>query len=299
MDLYYDTEKYLTLDRKALCRKIVVRSKSEISAVAQVLGEFFLQTPTGWYHDRCEEEIAAYRGNTSAKSLAGKASAEAKRLRRLAALLAGAEREANAEPKATEQDGNSDSTEFQQDGNSDSTDGQRNSTNLNQNQNLNQNTHTAPAVDQPPDGVDVPVCVLVCQKMQEAGIGDANASDKVLAVLLEKGADVAMFVDAAAVAVGKNKGFAYAVGIVQNKMTAAAALANTAMAVPKQGAPARSKFDPEPARVSDVWHESLGGVDRMAAELGIAPIDEVMETRPAFKARVMAAANKRLVNVAA
>lgn len=61
IDLYYDTECRLTLDKNALCRRILARSNEESTAVEQVLNEFFTQTPTGWYHDRCEEEIEAYR----------------------------------------------------------------------------------------------------------------------------------------------------------------------------------------------------------------------------------------------
>lgn len=86
IDLYYDTEAQLALDVPALCRKIVARSNEESTAVQQVLNEFFTETPTGWYHERCEEEIAAYHANTSQKALAGKASAEAKRLKKLHAL---------------------------------------------------------------------------------------------------------------------------------------------------------------------------------------------------------------------
>lgn len=40
--------------------------------------------------------------------------------------------------------------------------------------------------------------------------------------------------------------------------------------------------------VSAVWHESAGGVDAKAAELGLDPIGS-LESRPVFKARVMAA----------
>jgi uncharacterized protein YdaU (DUF1376 family) len=85
MDLYYDTEAMLTLDMKALCRLVLARSDEESTAVEQVLNEFFTQTPTGWYHERCEAEIEAYRANTSQKAMAGKASAEAKRLKKLQA----------------------------------------------------------------------------------------------------------------------------------------------------------------------------------------------------------------------
>ncbi|WP_420106533.1 YdaU family protein [Herbaspirillum huttiense] len=75
LDVYYDTEQQLTLDLQALCRKIIARSSEEVTAVEQVLNEFFTKTPTGWYHERCEEEIEEYRASTSQKSAAGKASA--------------------------------------------------------------------------------------------------------------------------------------------------------------------------------------------------------------------------------
>jgi len=85
MDLYYDTELPLMLDKAALCRRIIARSDEESTAVEQVLNEFFTETPTGWYHERCEAELDAYRANTSQKAMAGKASAEAKRIKKLQA----------------------------------------------------------------------------------------------------------------------------------------------------------------------------------------------------------------------
>jgi uncharacterized protein YdaU (DUF1376 family) len=86
IDLYYDTEQRLTLDFDALCRRIVARSSEEATAVQQVLNEFFTKTATGWYHDRCEAEIDAYHANTSQKAMAGKASAQARRLKKQQAL---------------------------------------------------------------------------------------------------------------------------------------------------------------------------------------------------------------------
>lgn len=119
IDLYYDTEQRLTLDKAALCRRIIARSNEESTAVEQVLNEFFTETPTGWYHDRCEAEIAAYHANTSQKAMAGKASAEAKRLKKLQAL-------------------NEAATHVGQPLNSVETDAQRNSTNQSTNQPINQ-----------------------------------------------------------------------------------------------------------------------------------------------------------------
>jgi uncharacterized protein YdaU (DUF1376 family) len=86
MDLYYDTEAPLSLDSAWLCKKIIARSNEESTAVEQVLNEFFTKTPTGWYHERCEEEISKYHANNSQKSQAGKASAAAKALKKQQAL---------------------------------------------------------------------------------------------------------------------------------------------------------------------------------------------------------------------
>lgn len=86
IELYYDTEKPLTLDRAALCRRIIARTNEEVTAVEQTLNEFFTETPTGWFHSRCEHELDTYRANASQRAQAGKASAEAKRLKKLQAL---------------------------------------------------------------------------------------------------------------------------------------------------------------------------------------------------------------------
>jgi uncharacterized protein YdaU (DUF1376 family) len=86
IELYYDTEQQLTLDVQALCRRIIARTNEESTSVEQVLNEFFTKTPTGWYHARCEHEIEAYRANNSQRARAGKASAEAKRLKKLQAI---------------------------------------------------------------------------------------------------------------------------------------------------------------------------------------------------------------------
>lgn len=86
IDLYYDTERPLTLDTTALCRRVIARTNEEATAVEQVLNEFFTKTPAGWYHDRCEAEIEAYRANTSQRAMAGKASAEAKKRKKAQAV---------------------------------------------------------------------------------------------------------------------------------------------------------------------------------------------------------------------
>ena len=78
IERYYDTEQMLTLDIASLCRFVLAHTSEEITAVEQTLNEFFIKTPNGWYHKRCEAELEKYRANTSQKALAGKASALAK-----------------------------------------------------------------------------------------------------------------------------------------------------------------------------------------------------------------------------
>jgi uncharacterized protein YdaU (DUF1376 family) len=133
IDLYYDTEQRLPLDKAALCRKIIACSNEESTAVEQVLNEFFTETSTGWYHARCEEEIEAYHANTSQKAMAGKASAEAKRLKKLQAL-------------------NGESTPVERPLKSVETEPQRNSTNQSTNQPINHKPNKRQAVARP-DGV--------------------------------------------------------------------------------------------------------------------------------------------------
>ena len=79
IELYYDTESVLTNDIDRLARKLLCTSDEEISALKYVLGEFFEPTDDGFFHDRCDSEIAKYRANTSAKAKAGIASAKARK----------------------------------------------------------------------------------------------------------------------------------------------------------------------------------------------------------------------------
>lgn len=60
-ELYYDTEAPLMLDVAKLSRKVVANTDDEKGAVINVLAEFFIETPEGWRHERCDEEVAAAR----------------------------------------------------------------------------------------------------------------------------------------------------------------------------------------------------------------------------------------------
>lgn len=72
--------------------------------------------------------------------------------------------------------------------------------------------------------------------MKSAGIAAVNPSSPDLKVLIDSGAEIGLFVEAAKAAVKKQKGFAYALAIVSSQMRDAAALAAQALAVPSAAA---------------------------------------------------------------
>lgn len=86
IEMYYETECQLPSDLKMLCRKIVADFNECSTTVQQLLNEFFIETPEGWYHKRCEEEIERYKSSMSQKAAAGKASAAKRALKAQQAL---------------------------------------------------------------------------------------------------------------------------------------------------------------------------------------------------------------------
>jgi len=80
IDLYYDTEQPLTaVDFDYLARRVLARTEEERAALQCVLDEFFERTGDVYSHDYIDNEIERYKANNSQKSIAGKASAEARR----------------------------------------------------------------------------------------------------------------------------------------------------------------------------------------------------------------------------
>ncbi len=80
IELYYDTEEPIPADNfDRLCRKLGARLDDEVSALRYVLDEFFIFSGESYRHMRCDAEIEKYRANNIGKSIAGKASAEARR----------------------------------------------------------------------------------------------------------------------------------------------------------------------------------------------------------------------------
>jgi uncharacterized protein YdaU (DUF1376 family) len=117
----------------------------------------------------------------------------------------------------------------------------------------------------------------VCKALRAAGIPGVSPSHPELLALLEQGVTVAMFAQAAAKAVEKRKGFAYALGVVKGQLQDAAAIA--------QG----------PGAAEVPWDSTRSGIEAMAEKVGIGRWDEAAwmagrgEQWPTFLARVRAA----------
>ena len=68
--------------------------------------------------------------------------------------------------------------------------------------------------------------------MKAVGMASVNPSSPDLKVLIDNGADIGLFVEAARAAVKKAKGFAYVLATVKGQMADAAAMASEALARP-------------------------------------------------------------------
>ena len=79
IELYYDSEKPLPADNfERLARLALANTDDEKAALRYVLGEFFIESNGFYVHDYCDEQIEKFYSNTTAKALAGKASAKAR-----------------------------------------------------------------------------------------------------------------------------------------------------------------------------------------------------------------------------
>jgi uncharacterized protein YdaU (DUF1376 family) len=82
IELYYDSEQPLPAnDFNELCRDVLAFTDDEKTDVKYILGKFFILTGDVYTHVYCDEQIEKYRSISTAKSMAGKASAEAKKNR--------------------------------------------------------------------------------------------------------------------------------------------------------------------------------------------------------------------------
>ena len=79
LDLYYKTERPLNECLTDVAREIGMREQQQ--EVEYVVQKYFTLTPDGWFQKRAEREVQAYQSKKKSASKAGKASAEARRIR--------------------------------------------------------------------------------------------------------------------------------------------------------------------------------------------------------------------------
>jgi uncharacterized protein YdaU (DUF1376 family) len=72
LDVYYDSEKPLTLDLDALCDEIGVESDDERRIVERLLRFKFVKSEDGYRHETCERIIAEYRAKAETAKANGK-----------------------------------------------------------------------------------------------------------------------------------------------------------------------------------------------------------------------------------
>ena len=60
IDAYYIREAPLQAELRDVFRLVRAQSKQDREAVETVLREFFIESPDGWRHSRCDREVAAY-----------------------------------------------------------------------------------------------------------------------------------------------------------------------------------------------------------------------------------------------
>ncbi len=84
----------------------------------------------------------------------------------------------------------------------------------------------------------------VCVAMKSAGVMDPSPSHPKLLALLERGATIGQFEDAAKRASAKRKGFAYALGIVERELTDAGDAADAAAERQRRAAALEAQWEP-------------------------------------------------------
>ena len=67
LDHYYDTEAPLAFDKQTLSKRLRVSEQT----LSNVLAEFFIETPEGWRHKRCDAEIERYKAKSEKAKRAG------------------------------------------------------------------------------------------------------------------------------------------------------------------------------------------------------------------------------------
>ena len=72
LDMYYLNETPLPKITQVVIRRLSARTQDEVNAVEIVLKEFFIETPDGYVHKRCDEDIAQYKSKVESNKVNGK-----------------------------------------------------------------------------------------------------------------------------------------------------------------------------------------------------------------------------------
>ena len=194
-----------------MCRLIRAQGGQEKKAVAQVLNEFFELTDEGWCNARCDEEIFKAQAKAERNREVGKKGGRPKK----------------QETKTVDID-NPEITQMVSEINPNVTlpitNNQKPITNSQE-----PNTHTETIQPSQPS-----MAAAVCVFLKAEGIGSVNPQNPTLTTLINQGASIGLFSEAARIAKEKQKGFAYVLGVVDRQMKDAAELAKQERTNPSQ-----------------------------------------------------------------
>ena len=209
LDVYYTREAAIPVEQAA--RLIGARSKDEKEALTMVTAEFFHAVDGFYTQSRCDFEISAQQQKAETNREVGKRGGRPKKV---SIPIASTNPEITQtvyqnNPAETLATSHKPITISQEEG--------------------------APA-DRPPgvpQGMARPsMAGAVCVAMKAAGLASVNPSHPDLLVLIDKGADIGLFVAVAQECVARQKTFAYALATVKGRMADAAVLSGAALAAP-------------------------------------------------------------------
>lgn len=229
--LYYRTEKPLPADKKQVYRLARAQTKPERDAVDQVLSDFFELRDDGWHQERCDAEIDRYQAGEPEREV--KRANEDNRLRRhreerarLFKVITDAGLHAAWNIQMKELREMAERCRFTEPETPTETP-----------------TETAPATPatatQTPDTnhqtpIEEPIHThrahptaagRVCVALKAMGLGGVNPGHPDLLALIAAGASDEEFAGAATTALGRGKGFAYALGTLKRQRAEAAEMA--------------------------------------------------------------------------
>tara|TARA_R110000868_G_scaffold142759_11_gene360243 strand:- start:998 stop:1855 length:858 start_codon:yes stop_codon:yes gene_type:complete len=219
IDQYYSREAPLPADKAAVARLVRASTAQARKAVGVILDEFFKLEDDGWHQKRCDQELSVFMdGAEDREQKLANEKERVKRHRERRKQMFEALRAAGIIP-----DWNAKTDELERLCNAHVTrtgdDLQRVRTAVDT---ANQNQYPVPNNQEPIKDLKDTLAVTpttataICVVLRSEGIPQVNAQHPELLELIANGAEVGEFVEAARKAKDKNKGFAYALGIVKN-----------------------------------------------------------------------------------